>query len=180
MIVEQAELRGREIVVEDDDPGVVRHDGGLDLFDLAHADERRGIGLGPALDHRLHDARAGGAGELLKLFDTGLKIERGGGHGGDVVESRFFVVTSAQSSRSAGEHGGGGELLAVVAGELHGDENCPVAIVGGVALFVVGARAVGRLILQSAPTRSLAAGAGWLRKGAQRPAYSATPTGVAA
>ncbi len=75
MIIQQTQLRGRKVLVEDDDPGVVRRDGGLDLFDLAHADERGGIGLGPALDHRLHNARAGGAGQLLKLFDAGLKVE---------------------------------------------------------------------------------------------------------
>ena len=80
--LEVALLGRREVAVEDDDVGVVCGDGGGDLVELAEADEGGGVWASAALLEGLHDARAGGAGQLLELGDSGLEVEGGDGFGG--------------------------------------------------------------------------------------------------
>jgi len=113
-----AELRGGEVVVEEDQRGVGAGDDGDDLVELALADEAGWIGLLAALDERRGDGRASGTGEFLEL-----------GAGGGEVDGWGFVVCGVFAGNDGGcgarEMRGGGELLALaeLAGELDDDED---------------------------------------------------------
>ena len=69
------ELCRRQLVVEDHEVGSDARTFGRELVELAAADERRGIGRGPLLNHREDDGRAGGVGEPGELVDRVLRIQ---------------------------------------------------------------------------------------------------------
>jgi hypothetical protein len=94
-----AELRGRQVVVEEDERGVGGGDDRNDLFELALADEAGGIGLLAALDESGGDGGTGGSGEFLELRTAGVEVEGGGGVQRRVV---FRVETGDDSGGGAG------------------------------------------------------------------------------
>jgi len=64
---EVAELRGAELVIEDDDVGIGGGGGSRDLFHFALADERGGIGFVAALQNLTDHFGSGAEGEFVKL-----------------------------------------------------------------------------------------------------------------
>ena len=64
---EVAQLRWRQVVVEEDQVGTGGGDGCLDLIDLALADEGGGVRPRSALGEDGGNGGSGAAGELLKL-----------------------------------------------------------------------------------------------------------------
>ena len=74
-LVQLAQLRRRQLVVEDDQVGVGFRRGLRQHLDLAAAEERRRIGLGTILQHAQHDARARGFGEAAELFEGMFRVD---------------------------------------------------------------------------------------------------------
>ena len=68
-LLEVALLRGRELVVEDDDVDVERLRDRLELLGLALADVGRGVGGAPALQLGVDRLGAGGVGEQRELLE---------------------------------------------------------------------------------------------------------------
>ncbi len=75
--LEVAQLGGREVVVEEHQVGLGGGGDPGDLFDLAGADERGGIGTGAALHDLRGDFGAGARNQLAKLGERLLGIEAG-------------------------------------------------------------------------------------------------------
>jgi hypothetical protein len=97
-----AELRGREVVVKEDQVGLVGCGYGCNLFNLAGADERGGIGLGTALEELGDDMASGAGDQFAKLGE------------------RFASIEIA-AARGAGRHGGTRQRDAGGAGNWHVD-----------------------------------------------------------
>ena len=74
-LLQLAQLRRRELVVENDDVDVGFGGGAGEQFDLAAAEKRRGVGLGTLLQHAQHDLRAGGIGQTGQLFEGMLGVD---------------------------------------------------------------------------------------------------------
>ena len=74
-LVELAQLRRRQLVVEDDEVGVGFGRSLRQHLDLAAAEECRRIGLGPILQHAQDDARARGLGETTQLFEGMFRVD---------------------------------------------------------------------------------------------------------
>ena len=74
-LVQLAQLRRRQLVVEDDEVGVGFGRGVRQHVDLAAAEERRRIRLGSILQHAQHDARARGFGEAAELFEGMFRVD---------------------------------------------------------------------------------------------------------
>ncbi len=68
-LVELAQLRRRQLVVEDDEVGVGFGRRVRQHFDFAAAEERGRVGPGAILQHAQHHARAGRFGEAAELFE---------------------------------------------------------------------------------------------------------------
>ncbi len=75
-LLQLAQLRRRELVVEDDDVDVGFVGGAREQLDFAAAEKRRRVGLGSLLQHAEHDARAGGVGESGQLFERMFGVDR--------------------------------------------------------------------------------------------------------
>ena len=75
MRFEIAQLRRRQIVVEQHQVGAGRGDHALNLFQLAAANQRRRIGPWPPLDQRRGDLGAGAARQLFKLRQRGIEVQ---------------------------------------------------------------------------------------------------------
>ena len=74
-LVQLAQLRRRQLVVEDDQVGVGFGRRVRQHLDLAAAEKRRRIGLGPILQHAQDHARAGGFGETAELFEGMFRVD---------------------------------------------------------------------------------------------------------
>jgi hypothetical protein len=114
-----AELRGREVMIEENK---WRVGGGYDLnnfVELALADEAGGIGLLTPLDEGCGDGCTGWTGEFLELCTAGIEVEGGG------CLDREVFFSSHDSGRGAGESSGCGKLsaLAKFSGELDHDNH---------------------------------------------------------
>ena len=82
-LLEVAQLRRAELVVDDDEIDVQLGAGLRQHADLAAAEVERRIGRGPLLDEAQHHFRAGGAGQPVELFEAVL----GSGPGDEPVAS---------------------------------------------------------------------------------------------
>ena len=85
-LVELAQLRRRQLVVEDHQVGVGFGRGLRQHIDLAAAKECRGIGLGPVLQHAQDDARARGVGKTTQLFEGMFRVHSPGTAGDETDE----------------------------------------------------------------------------------------------
>ena len=74
-LVQLAQLRRRQLVVEDDDVGVGFGRGLRQHVDLAAAEERGRVGLGTILQHAQDDAGARGLGEAGELFEGMFRVD---------------------------------------------------------------------------------------------------------
>jgi hypothetical protein len=73
--LEVAKLRGRQVVIEEDEVGLGGACDGVDLVELAGADEGCGIGARAMLHEDGSDLGFGRAGELLKLGEGEIELE---------------------------------------------------------------------------------------------------------
>jgi hypothetical protein len=74
---EVAQLRGRKVVIEENEIGVGGGDDGCDLLDFAGADECGGIGARAALNEFGSDLATGAQEQLAKLGERFFGIEAG-------------------------------------------------------------------------------------------------------
>jgi hypothetical protein len=81
-----AQLRGREVVIEENEIGVGRRSDGGDLLDFAGADEGSWIGAGTALNDFGGNLAAGAEDKLAKLGERFFNIETMGIESGSVAE----------------------------------------------------------------------------------------------
>ena len=77
-LAELAQLRRRQLVVEDDDVDVGLVGRLRQQLHLAAAEKRRRVGLRPFLQHAQDDARAGRLGQAFQLFDRTFGVEASG------------------------------------------------------------------------------------------------------
>ena len=96
--LEVAQLRRRQLVVEDDDVdrGLVAR--GRERLDLAAAEKRRGIRLRPLLQHAQHDVGAGRGGQAGELVERMFGIEVAGRTGEQPDERRALARARARPS----------------------------------------------------------------------------------
>ena len=94
-LLDVAQLRRRQLVVEDDDVDVGLVAGGRERLDLAAAEKRRRIGLRPLLQHAQHDVRAGRPARPASSSSESFRIESD-------ASGRLNSPTSAARSRPLG------------------------------------------------------------------------------
>ena len=84
-LVQLAQLRRGQFVIEDDQVGVGLRGGVRQHLDLAAAEKRRRIGFGTILQDAQHHARARGFGEAAELFERmfGVDPPRAAGYEAD-------------------------------------------------------------------------------------------------
>ena len=87
-LLQLAQLRRRQLVVEDDDVDLGFGGGAREQVDLAAAEKRRRIGLGALLQHAQHDTRAGGVGQSCQFFEGMFRVDAAGAAGDESNECR--------------------------------------------------------------------------------------------
>ena len=87
-LLEVAQLRRAQLVVDDDEIDVQLGARLLQHPDLAAAQVKRGVGRGALLDEAQHDLRAGGAGQTVELFEAVFGGRPGDDAGGEPDERR--------------------------------------------------------------------------------------------
>ena len=90
-LFELAQLRRRQLVVEDDDVDVRFGAGSRERRHLAAADEGRRIGLGPLLQHPQDHVRRRRIGQAGQLVERSIRIDAPGRSGHQADERRSFV-----------------------------------------------------------------------------------------
>ena len=87
-LLEVAQLRGAQLVVDDDEIDVQLGARLRQHPDLAAAQVERGVGRGAFLDETQHDIRPGRAGQTVELFEAVIGGRTGDDAGGETDESR--------------------------------------------------------------------------------------------
>ena len=100
LLLDLAQLRRRQLVVEDDDVDVGLCCGGRERLDLAGAEKRRRIRLRPFLEHAQHDLGAGGLRQAGELVERALGVEPAGASG-DQADERGALRSPYRAGRGA-------------------------------------------------------------------------------
>ena len=100
-LLQLAQLRRRQLVVEDDDVDVGFGRGAREQIDFAAAEKRRGVGLGPLLQHAQHDLRAGGVGEAGQLFERMFGVDAARRAGDETDEGRALMGARGRLASAA-------------------------------------------------------------------------------